>query len=351
MNQYEEAAKSVLIERKNKIVFIPNGIKILPEFLGSLSNDQFVETFRELQKILFRMYNDMERAPFEWGFPDFQKNKEYTDYGRAYGILVELIKNGICQDGILKVNVESYLRKIKKHKKWELMIIGFERLGFTIEKFDKKSESFNVTYPQNPYIITVFDAYVKILETRPCHWSMGIYRDSLSYRYVEVPQKYNAHFLALMDASSDEIREVQYWLYNETVKYGYAIDDNEPAQQGCVLYKKGSKRFLLVGETNVDGTAIERGKVSAKVTFRKIFKIAPEKFHLLAKKFPNVFKTNCRKCRDYDDFCQWRIPYEVNGEPQWNCTYTSFVFRNMTLDDVKDVFELFIIENNIKQST
>ena len=248
----------------------------------------------------------------------------------------------------MKVDVKEYLRSIKKHKKWELMFNGFERIGFTIEKFDKKSVFFNVTYPQNPDIITIYDTYLKITNERPCHWILGIYRESLSYRYVEVPQKHNAHFLALMDSSSDAIREVQYWLYDEAAKYGYTIDDHEAAQQGCVLYKKGNKRFLLVGETNVSGIPIERGTVSAKVTFRKAFSLAPKKFEALAKKFPTVFKSNCKGCTGFDKNCQWRICYEINGKANYNCTYKSFVFRNLNLEDVKDILELFIIENKIR---
>ena len=114
------------------------------------------------------------------------------------------------------------------------------------------------------------------------------------------------------------------------------------------MYKKGSKRFLLVGETNVDDIAVERGTVSAKVTFRKVFELSPDKIRALANKFPDVFRTDYKKCRGYDEPCQWRIHYEINGEPRWNCTYTSFVFRNLTLEDVKDILELFIIENKVK---
>ena len=65
LSKYEETARAIVAERKNKIVFIPDGVQIAPEFLRSLSNDNFVEAFRELQKIFFRTYSDMERAPFE----------------------------------------------------------------------------------------------------------------------------------------------------------------------------------------------------------------------------------------------------------------------------------------------
>ena len=348
---YEAIARANIAGARRYIVPVPDGVQIAPELLGDMSNQQFVEALRMLQELVIRMYIDMERAPFEWGFPDFQKNKEYTDYGRAYGVLVNLVRNGVCRDGVLTVDAQVYLKTIKKHKKIDLMFAGFERLGISLEKFDKNSQYFAVTYPSNPRVITVFDTYVKSFRSDfapgPYCWEMGVYIDSLSYRFVEVPQKYPASFLAVMDATTDAVREVQYWLYDEAAKYGYTMNPSAAMRQGCIWYKKGSKNFLAVGETRVDGIESELGTVSAKITFRKAFERAPEKADALAARFPEVFKSNCQGHTPYDQFCQWRIPYKINGEPHWNCTYRSFVFRNLTLDDVKLLLEFYLIEHNI----
>jgi len=345
---YEQTARDYVKERQNNILLIPDDVKINPACRGELTDEEFTTAFRELQRLIINIYDDIYNAPFDWGYPDFYITGGY--YNRVKDILFALFLYGECNNGILSVDGKMFFinTSVKRHKKIEKMIEGFTQKGFVFCGYDKKAVKFIVSYPENPHVIIVLNAYLKCAAIMPGNWLIGIFKDSLCYRLIEAPQKYEAVFLAKMDMSSEAIRQIQYYLYNEAAKYGYKIDVHEPIQQGCILYKKGNKSFLLVGETNVSGIPIERGMVSAKVTFRKAFNLAPKKFEALAKKFPTVLKSNCRGCTSFDKNCQWRICYEINGKTNYNCTYTSFVFRNLKLDDVKDILELFIIENKIR---
>ena len=229
------------------------------------------------------------------------------------------------------------------------MIAGFENFGFHIEDFSKKSDAFTVTHLDSPHIIVVLSAYASEIDTSLAEWRWGKPRHSLSYRYMEDPatQKYETVFHAEMDYASQKLYDIQCWLHDEAAQYGYFIDPKEPLEKGCILYKKGSKRFMLVGE--------DESGVGSKVIFMDVFESDKEKIKALAQKFPNTFKsrghsgeTTSKCCKPYSTACSMRIAYEIDGIKRYSCAYSSFVFHGLTLDDVMQIFELFKIEKEIK---
>ena len=153
-----------------------------------------------------------------------------------------------------------------------------------------------------------------------------------------------------MDGSSKPLQEIQYWLYDKAKSYGFTIQKRQPYNFGCVFYKKGSKSFLCVGEMEVD----EQKVVFSKVIFRKIFTFDMDKVNALAKRMPGIFGNswmNCGLCSGTKDVklpCRNRIEYELEGKKYKNCSCKSFYFYNPSLEDIKLILELFLIENKIK---
>ena len=351
MNNFKEIAQKMVLNRKRTILLIPNKTKVKSEYLEELSNEQFVAAFRDLQKIVIKIYEDIEKSPFDWGYPDFEITEGY--YHRVTDFLLAFVLCGVCNNGILTINMKPFLKysSIKRHKKQELMITGFNKIGFLIEGFNKKSLSFTFTYPKNPNIIIVLNEYVHALGENSLHWSaQEMCKWNFSYRFIEdsAMQKYETVFHSKMDLASENLRKIQNWLHEEAEKYGYKIDVSHPYEKNCIQYQKGSKIFLLVGEKEIKNVPA----IFSKVIFRNVFANEKEKIMELNNEFPDTFKSNCNLCngsKQKDSKCSMRICYDIEEKHYKNCAYKSFYFYNPTIDCVKNIMNLFLIENNIKK--
>ena len=342
---FEQTAKDEVRRRKQSILPIPMDARIDPQYLGELTNEQFVAVFGDFQQLVIACYDDIETAPFVWGYPDFYSTGGY--YNRVNDILFALAFCGKYRNGALIVNAVKFFgyTGVKRHKKLELVVSGLERFGFVFESFNKKSSEFSVSYPKNPYIISALYAYASAIDEKEKQdWKYGVAVNGFSYRYIEdaSTQTHERVFLARMDYASEALRNIQIWLHAEAAKYGYTIDPEEPEEKGCMLYKKGSKRWLLVGQRS-------DGSVFSKAIFREAH--IHTTMAALYSKFPDTFKSNCTLCggnKSPDVKCSMRIEFIVDDKARRCCAYLSFVFNNLMLDDVKMIMELFKLENKIR---
>lgn len=342
---FEQTAKNDLHERKQDILPIPSSIKISSRFLNGISNEQFVTAFSGLQKFVIACYDEIEKAPFGWGYPDFYTTDGY--YNRVNDILFAMTFFGEYRDDVLTVDGNKFFAYsgIKRHKKVELVVSGFERMGLSFDSFDKKSDTFCVTYFENPLVLHALCAYMSDIDENKQHWSYGTPRHGFSYRFVECPttQTHETVFLAEFDYMSKELQEIQLWLHAEAAKCGFFIDPNEPLDKGCIRYKKGSKQWLLVGHPKYSWMASD--EIYAKVIFRDV--LTNDGMLELYRRFPDTFRSNCRGCNGNNP-CTMRIEFTVDRQPRRCCAYNSFLLKNPTLDDTKLILELFKLENNIK---
>ena len=368
---FEAAAKSAAARRCAAILPAPAEYKVNPQYLGDMDNDQFVDAFKELQQFVIRCYDDIEHTPFAWGYPEYETTDGY--YNRVMDILFAIGLYGTIEEGSIIVDGAKFFSStlIKRHKKVELMISGFEQMGLCFEGFGKKAQIFRVFYPDNPHVTAVLCAYVSNINTTMAEWAWGMPMNSLSYRYMEDPatQQYHLVFHAEMDYASDELREIQAWLYAEAEKYGYRIDPKEPMGKGCILYKKGSKHFLLVkqGERQPGAGHFDRHetKIGTKVSFIHAFEYAPDKMRAFVNRFPHVFRLDDpgKCCNDnhpeknphqFADIseksgkrCPFVMKFTFDGVTYKRCGLNNFFFEDITFDDVKAILEMFKIENKI----
>ncbi|MDD4414024.1 MAG: hypothetical protein PHR14_05640 [Oscillospiraceae bacterium] len=342
---FEQTAKDDVKERKQNILIIPADVKISTKCRGELMDEQFIAAFSELQQLMIACYDNIEKNPFAWGYPDFYSTDGY--YNRVNDILFALVFCGEYQNDILTVDGNKFFSYsgVKRHKKVELMVSGFERMGLRFDSFGKKVDTFRVTYPKNPLVLHALYSYVSEIDEEKPHWSYGKPRHGFSYRFVECTtvQTHETIFLAEFDYMPKALQDIQLWLYAEAVKYGFVIDPNEPLEKGCVLYKKGSKRWLLVGQPRFSWTKSD--EIYAKVIFRNV--LTHDDMAELFRRFPETFQSNCRGCNGNKP-CTMRIEFDVDGQSYRCCAYNSFLFKNPTLEDMKLILELFKLENKIK---
>ena len=101
--------------------------------------------------------------------------------------------------------------------------------------------------------------------------------------------------------------------------------------------------------------------IFTKSVFRKVFESNPDEINELERRFPGTFdggnepgpfgnknRSDCEKCSNPDNKCTMRIKCIVKDKISYTCAYNSFFFYNITLDDVKLILKLFMIENKIK---
>ena len=349
---------------RKRILPLPPEIEINPEYLRGMDNADFVDAFRELHAFVIRCYEDIERDPFAWGYPDYETTDGY--YNRVMDVLFALGLYGVHDDGGITVDGTAFFasNSIKRHKKIELMIKGFEEMGLSFEGFSKKAQSFRVECPDNKEVMAVLSIYTSLIDTTKNDWQWH-YLNSLSHRFIEAPGKYPALWQYQMDYATDELREVQMWLFDEAAKYGFTVAG---FNKGCISYKKGSKEFLLVRNghrpegTNHfedDGT-----QIGTKVSFIHAFERNPEGMRVLCDRFPDVFRLDDpgRCCGDKSDMphqftdhseddgkrCAFVMKFKFNGVSYKRCGLGSFFFTDITLDDVKAILEMFLVENKIK---
>ena len=319
-----------------------------------MTNQEFVSVFKELQQLVIRIYENIEECPFAWGYPE--RNDSHDVDALAYKRLMELfyalMSSAAYQGNQLLIDMGQFTKAIKSHKNMDKMINGLGRFGFVFGGYSKRSKSFTIACPRNPALLSILFVYCNLRNPEQKPW--GDYYSSFerfSHRWIEDTrtQTHEMLFHAKMDESSAALRQIQEWLYVEAASYGYKIDTTHPYgayEKGCIAYRKGSKGFLLVGERKIDGIST----IFSKVIFRNVFEKEKGEMQEFYCKFPNTFKSNCTLCngsKPADGKCTMRICYEIDGKAHRNCAYNSFFFFHPTLDDIKDIMQLFIIENKI----
>ena len=345
VQEFKKRAQNAADKAKNEMRLIPGNTKINSVYLKGITNSQFVDAFNTLQKCIVKTYDDIKIQPFAWGYPNVHMTEGY--YNRLNDILFTSCFCGTYENGVITVDAQKFFadNKIKKHKKIDLTIAGLEKMGFVFENFEKKNKSFRVLYPVNPQVLYVLYVYANNIDESLQTWQYPRQFNNYSYRYVEDPatQTYEPVFHAVMDIASDKLQEIQYWLHADAEKCGYRIDENKGMGE-WVVYRKGSKEFLCVGEKQINGKSL----IATKVIFRTVFETEKEKIRALATRFPKTFTSNSN-CPENKKGCIVKcIRYEMDGVPRRNCPYNSFWFEDISLDDIKDILELYKIENKIK---
>ena len=367
---FEAQAKAAIATRRAQMLPLPTDFAVDPKHLHGLENAAFVGAFHELHAFVLRCYDDIARTPFKWGYPDYDTTEGY--YNRVMDMLFAIGLNGTPKNGGITVDGATFFanNSIKRHKKIEQMVANFEQMGLHFKGFAKKAQHFRVTYPNNPHVLAVLHAYTRLLDTTQNDWTWYHF-NSLSHRFIEDPatQKYPAFWNHMMDYASDKLREIQVYLFKEATKYGFSVTHSTNKQ--CINYAKGSKTFLLVREgrrpPGANHFEDDATQIGTKVSFIHAFDRAPEKMRALCHHFPQVFRLDDpgRCCNDkspgdnphqFADHseksgkrCAFVMKFNLDGVAYKRCGLANFFFEDITLEDVKAILEMFIIENKIKQ--
>jgi len=359
-NTFEGEARKAMKTYKDSMVFIPSNTKIDPTHLNGLTNDEFVNAFLFLQEFLYAVYDAIEHgSPFEWGWPNWSNLTWYgIIHNRVIMVLNALVECGDIENNALVVDKYRFIEHSKKrvdeqiicrpHQKTRLLLEGLTRMGLHIEGLDDTGiPHFIVSFPNDPNVITVICSYFKERNDKITN-----HIRYFSYRFVEdsASQTHEPLFLAMTDGEPEHLREIYYWLYDKAVRYGFEPTGRE--KMHCYLYKKGTKEWLLLGK----GSSYHESEflhsinysIAAKFGFQKTYYTHPEKIEWLKRRFPTAFTSpwgGCHKCKAIPEDCKHRVIFDHTN---YACIKGYFYFHDPTFDDVKEILELYKIENKIK---
>ncbi|MCL2707749.1 MAG: hypothetical protein FWF03_01395 [Defluviitaleaceae bacterium] len=352
---FEGEARKAVKAYKNAIVPIPKNARIDPVFLNGLTNDEFVTAFKSLQNFLCAVYDGIGRgSPFEWGWPDWKAiTWEGINHNRVIMVLDAMAKSGQMDGDLLVVDKKRFGGHgvCKPIAKTNLLLEGFIKTGLHIVGiYDKKSDSFTVSCPDNPNLISVLRSYfINGNDDRKNRVN------ALSFRFAENPetQTRETFFLAKTDGEPEELRKIYYWLYDEAVRHGFTPQGCESI--GCYSYKKGDDEWLLLGSGHSyhEDAFLHSApyKIAAKVRFLNVFKTHPDEIGRLLKKHPDAVGRPWQWCfcKTKPPDCKNRVVLKKNGQDRIHCARgINFYFHDPDFDDVKTILELYKIENGIK---
>ena len=360
---------------RERIVIIPPDTKIAPEFLGGLTNDDFVTALDTFQNFLISCYSDIEIAPEQWGYPfSHQKIRGgwssigYGDY-RVRNFLSSFYTSGEFDGHILTVNKKAFFKNVYESTKKEAIqtLDCFTNLGLIIEGVEDNSNIFVVSFPDNPNVLRIIPLFFVSGGCRRgcegcsnkgvgCHGDDPVTRNHFfSHRFFEDPaaQTHEAEFLVVTDPMPEHLREIHFWLYDEAKKFGFDFDPYAGMAFGCVLYRRGGwggKNMPFVGM--FDNGAGDNN-FAAHAVLKRVFKSHPEEAAKLLERFPDAIANPDYDCPSYcgtipKNICSNSCSYEIDGTSYRSCGYKSFIFLNPTFEDVKLIIELWKLEHKIK---
>jgi len=348
---------------------IPADVKIDSMWLGGLTNEQFVQAFSDLQGILIGAYFDIEQDAFAWGFPSAFDKEQLA--ARVSDVLVSLGVASTLDNHVLIVEGRYFNPMIKNRKKIPLVIAGLESLGLAFEGYSAKSETFRVSYPDNPYVMDVLKTYGRRYEQHFCRRCAGCERKEgacprqsmlrshlFSYRHFEdaATQAYETEFLIEADTLGDEARDIVLWLRENASSYGLQLNPHRISCGQLISFKdiKSKKccdrdKCVLFGNKNDE---YSDKHVALTVKLNKVFDAEPQKVKALVKRFPQAFASfddpDSTETCCHNRECGGRLYYKIDGKQRYRCG-RSFVFKNPTLDDVKAVLALTVLERNLPE--
>ncbi|MCL2364259.1 MAG: hypothetical protein FWC71_06305 [Defluviitaleaceae bacterium] len=362
-------AQRHVTDKKAKIIPMPDDTQIDLRHLTGLSHDDFASAFAFLQQLVIQCYDAIAESPLLWGYPDYVTTEGH--YNRLVDVLFALVFYGTHCEGVITVDTKAFFASpsIKRHKKLERMMDGLAQMGFAFENI--KSETFRVSFPSHPHVITALFAYARQLSPdRQSWWQYSIAVQSFSHRFVENPaaQAYEPAYLAEMDYGNETLREIKRLLHAEAAKYGYTVDKQNWQDPNGARLTKGAKQFLTVQQgrrtPNTNHFEPHATQIGTKVSFIHAFAKAPDKMHALCARFPQVFRlddpgTCCNdnpasghsfadKSEKSGRRCAFVMRFTFDGTAYKRCGLGNFFFNDLTPGDVMAILEMYLIENNIK---
>ncbi len=333
----------------------PDSMKVNDKFLHGLDQNQFKEGFLTLLSTVRSLYGDVARDPSSFGMLlkdniDINaKNTDYTNSNASFlripnlllilGARAELqpdmsltIDGGVLSSAAKELKITGLPFLLSKLREY-----GFDING--VENTIKKGDIISISYNNNQALTTVLKAMADAL----LEMNNGDIKKQKNYFYmmhngilegekVKEPKltvKSIYHALdPLRSESAAELHESVADVTKQAVRMGGFMRND----WSCVYTNIKNKKVLMSLQVNQE-------KLSAKMNLQHINQYMP-----LVTEQPNKIQESIRSngwdCGHCNPGCSGGFSFEMDGKAYNKCRCGSFVFEDITIEDVQSCKKL-----------
>ena len=274
--------------RRNELVDIPGQFEIHPDFLQTLSHEEFESAYREIGEMFYRMYSDIADAPERFGLPLY-KADEYDHFSNQAREARNAPRNLFyfmfwlfaCGDfkGNVFITDTAQVRKMNKAKKTNLLLEALCDYGFVFDGIKKYSLSsgdyMEIDYPDNQNVIKVLSAVARKVNNTQLKDVKNIYSGAVAYSNAFIGWNYKVLAESLKTCSVAE-------------GYDYALDS-------------------------------DKGKLCLELRIRNAEKCL-EYVNECPERIVEIFRHSDSGCQNRrNGTCKFGVKYEFEKEEKWHC--------------------------------
>lgn len=330
------------------MILVPNKYSIQDNFLYGCSKKEFVDGFKELQRVIIHIYMNMMADPESYGLvlTELQINEHSKNARDSKGSVYRLIKllyslgrSGIIQDHRLIIDAEKYhaIEKEMKISKAPILIrklhdFGFEFEGLKKFSFDRKLKEYVLWYPSNPKVINVLKGYTMSAlcsNSYVLHYSLvsdpnTIPRDQGVQDFVSCLDKDQQFFTAF----HEQLMENQYIL-------------GEASCYRVRYFLRASDKSYTV-ECRSDGRRLYIGMKLKKMSeYSEYINQLPLPIKAMLSR--SSCRTTCTFQGATPEYCKYRVAWRVDNMEYIKCSFEDvFTPKEYLLDDLKQYIGLLL---------
>lgn len=337
------------------VVDDPVSMKVHDKFLYGLDQEQFKEGFLTLLSLIRSLYSDVMHDPGSFGMllkenVDInEKNTDYTNSNASFLRIPNLLlilgaKAELQSDMTLTIDagILSSEAKIVKITGLPLLLSKLRDYGFDINglnKTIKTGEILSVSYIDNRALTVVLRAMANAL----LEMNNGDIKKQKNYFYmmhngilenekVKEPKLTVASIYHALDPIRRESAAALHEMAANVTKQGVRMGGLMRNDWSCVYTGNRNKKVLMSIQVNQE-------KLSAKLNLHHISQF----MSLVAeqpKKIQDSIRTNGWDCGYCNPSCAGGFLFEMDGKTYNKCRCGSFVFEDLTREDIVSCQEL-----------
>ena len=343
------------------IVGVPDDFDVKESCLAGAGKQDFIAGLKALTAIVKNIYADMIVYPSEYGFPLIE-DIEYRPFNpkvtgssnapnRLITILNILVQCGkLLNDGIVvdinvfaemcKAQTKVYFKTTNSHFIFQKLIdFGFVIDGFDGKKFDKKKDTFTLSYPNDNRVVRALYYYMKDLPLNK--------GSVMSMHYI--------HAAAFENTSGDYYKLLfgEYLSGDERVFFKRLHEYTEILKITCVSENNFVLRYLFKPKDKLQfmSCCLRDGKLTVSLRLNKFKNIysyteyldeLPEHMKLV---FHNAVQCRGLNCKYYSEDCQAHRDYILDERFYRMCSFAQTLdFTSFKPDEVEYFMRLISYE-------
>ncbi|MDE7352222.1 MAG: hypothetical protein K2O06_04145 [Acetatifactor sp.] len=325
--------------RRNELVDIPDQFVIHPDFLQTLSREEFESAFRDIRAMFYRMYSDMAESPQRFGLPLYKTDEYHYFSNQAreartvswnlFFLMLWLFAYGDLKENVFITDTEQ-VRKMNKAKKTNRLLEALCDYGFVfggIKKYSLTSANkLEIEYPDNQNVIKVLSAVAKkvtdtqLKDVRNIGSGISVFSNAfIGWNYRVLAEDLHTCSLAEgCDYVSDK-------MHNEADREVIEILDQILMEQGCTRKKADSNEGPMIryyaAKPTIHDYALnsEKGELYLELRIRNAEKCL-NYLNKCPERIVEMFRRSDTGCQNrINGSCKFGVKYEFEKEEKWHC--------------------------------